>query len=112
MLQMCFRYMFPSLVIFKGFISSLFYFLYISFHGFLHILFSILFQATAYFLEKETVSDYLDNLDAIICLIGKFMIILVGMKYIQIIYQRIFFPHYKQKRPNHSALNNPIFKSP
>lgn len=27
-------------------------------------------QATAYFLEKETVSDYLDNLDAIICLIG------------------------------------------
>ena len=31
---------------------------------------NFLFQATAYFLEKETVSDYLDNLDAIICLIG------------------------------------------
>ena len=27
-------------------------------------------QATAYFLEKEQVSDYLDNLDAVICLIG------------------------------------------
>ena len=29
-----------------------------------------LLQATAYFLEKEQVSDYLDNLDAVICLIG------------------------------------------
>ena len=27
-------------------------------------------QATAYFLEKENVSNYLDNLDSIICLIG------------------------------------------
>ena len=27
-------------------------------------------QATAYFLEKEKVSTYLDNLDSIICLIG------------------------------------------
>ena len=27
-------------------------------------------QATAYFLEKEKVSNYLDNLDSIICLIG------------------------------------------
>ena len=27
-------------------------------------------QATAYFLEKENVSTYLDNLDSIICLIG------------------------------------------
>ena len=68
-------------------------------------------QATAYFLEKETVSDYLDNLDAIICLIGKFIII-KGMKYIQIICQRIFFPQDKQKRSNHSALDNPIFNSP
>ena len=29
-------------------------------------------QATAYFLEKEQVSDYLDNLDAVICLIGNY----------------------------------------
>ena len=28
-------------------------------------------QATAYFLEKENVSNYLDNLDSIICLIGQ-----------------------------------------
>ena len=30
-------------------------------------------QATAYFLEKENVSTYLDNLDSIICLIGQYL---------------------------------------
>ena len=34
-------------------------------------------QATAYFLEKEKVSNYLDNLDSIICLIGLYLHVIV-----------------------------------